>query len=85
MFRIGSIKPAGERWWHVTIKAPWPDNANVPMKQYSADDGEREIWERAQAWCDDRNIELGFVQPCKRPRFQPTAKYRRRATIVFKG
>ena len=54
-------------------------------KQLNGDEAMQWIWTKAQDWCDDRNLELGLVEPVKRRRFQPTDRYRRRTTVVFKS
>lgn len=83
MYTISSIKPAGISWYEVVIEGPY--NCSIPMKQRAGDKTIESVWTRAQDWCDNRNVDDGYVTlgESEKPKFGPSDKYRRAATVNY--
>lgn len=81
MYRIGSVRCIEDGLYHVIVIGPPPKSDKIEIKRTTAK-SMRQVWEDAQEWCDDRNLDIGLVTARKR-RFKPTKKYKARSTVVF--
>ena len=70
MYKINRVESAGHQWWRVIIDGP--KDIEIPFKRYHPGMGLREIWAKAQAWCDKENRKFGW-----KPKREANETYRR--------
>lgn len=80
MYRIGTLRLAGEGWWEGRLEGP--QDISIPIRQLRPGATEQELWTRLQDKCDALNVAQGMVTVCRT--FGPTHEYRRRSRVIYK-
>jgi len=62
MYRIDTLKPAGDGWWEGRIEGP--QAASIPLKHKRPGATEEEIWTALQNKRDELNIAQGMITAC---------------------
>jgi len=79
-YKVESITPAGEDWYHVRITGPL--QTSVLLKRFNVE-GEQTIREKSEDWCDRVNEESGLTE--KRSRADALARYKAVASTIIHG